>query len=86
MSKTLKFKPSALTIELLGWFGMVEILLAYTLISLKLIEPEFLYQALNASGALLLSLNSFEKKAWPPFSLNIIWSIIGVIAIIKMLF
>ena len=77
-------KNKNLIIELLGWLGMFEILLAYTLNALEIIGVGFLYLTLNATGALFLSFISFQKQAWQPFSLNIVWTIIGLVAIVRL--
>lgn len=72
--------------ELIGWCGAGAILLAYALISFKLLSSStFLYQILNGAGALCIAYISFKKKAYQPGILNVIWAIIALIAIIQLL-
>ena len=72
------------TVEILGWVGMVEILTAYTLNAVGVISAGLIYLVLNASGALFLSFISFQKHAWQPFCLNVTWTLIGLIALIRL--
>jgi hypothetical protein len=72
--------------EALGWYGTFAILLAYALVSLGIISSQtFIYQILNGTGALGIVYISFKKRAYQPGILNIIWSIIALIALIKLL-
>jgi len=80
----MRLKYKRLIIETLGWLGMFEILLAYTLNALEIINVGFFYLLLNATGALFLSFISLQKKAWQPFALNIVWTFIGLLAILRL--
>ena len=72
--------------ELIGWYGMVAIVLAYALVSFEYLSANSLmYQLLNATGALGIVYISFLKKAYQPGVLNMIWTIIAVIATIRLL-
>ncbi len=74
-------------IEILGWYGTVAIIGAYALSSFAIIKSDSLiYQMLNLTGALGIVGISLAKKAYQPSVLNIIWSIIALIAILKILF
>lgn len=74
-------------IELFGWYGTVVIVLAYVLVSFSIITPTNIwYQVLNGTGALGIVLVSFHKKNYQPGVLNIIWTGIAVIAILKIVF
>jgi len=71
-------------IEWYGWFGMAGIVLAYALASFSVIEATGLaYQVLNGLGALGIVFVSFYKKAVQPGVLNIIWTLIAVVAIAR---
>jgi len=73
-------------IELFGWYGTVVIVLAYVLVSFSILDATNIwYQILNGTGALGIVFVSFHKKNYQPGVLNIIWTAIAVIAIIKML-
>ena len=73
-------------IEIVGWYGAVAILIAYALVSFSLITPTSLeYQILNLTGGVGIIINSFKHKAYPSTILNAIWSIIAVVAILRVL-
>lgn len=73
--------------EIVGWYGTVAIVGAYGLSSFNVISSQsFLYQLLNVTGAIGIAIISLRKKTYQPAVLNIIWTIIGLIALIKMLF
>lgn len=73
-------------LEIIGWYGVVAIFLAYLLVSFSVIEPEtYLYQILNLTGGIGIVVVSVIKKAYQPAALNVIWSVIATIAIIRLL-
>ena len=72
--------------ESIGWYGTCAIVVAYALVSFNFLSTStFLYQILNATGALGIVYISIKKKAYQPGVLNIIWTIIALIAIIRLL-
>lgn len=74
-------------IEIIGWYGAIALLGAYTLVSFSLVKSDSLsYQLLNLTGAIGIAWVSIYKKAFQPGVLNIIWAIIALIAIIKLVF
>ena len=71
-------------IELYGWYGMAAIVLAYALASFSVIKATGLtFQILNATGAFGIVLVSFSKKAYQPGVLNIIWTLVAIVAIAR---
>ena len=73
------------TIEIFGWYGTVAIIFAYFLNSFDFISSsDILYQLLNISGALGIAIISFKKEAYQPMVLNIIWTVIGILALFKI--
>jgi hypothetical protein len=74
-------------IEFYGWCGMAAIVFAYALASFSVIEATGLgFQVLNGTGALGIVLVSFQKKAYQPGVLNILWTLIALVAIAKNIF
>lgn len=72
--------------EIYGWYGTFVIVLAYVLVSFSIIDATNVwYQVLNGTGALGIVAVSFHHKNYQPGVLNIIWSIIAIIAIVKIL-
>jgi hypothetical protein len=69
-------------IDIAGWSGMLLILAAYALNSSgRMRSDSQLYQWMNIVGAAGLTLNSGWNFAWPSATLNVVWLIIGVLAI-----
>jgi hypothetical protein len=74
-----------LWLDVFGWYGMVAIVAAYFLNSFSLIDASGLtYQLLNTTGAVGIVLVSRARRAYQPMVLNIVWTIIGLAALIKM--
>jgi hypothetical protein len=72
--------------SILGWIGMILLLLAYFLLSTKRLKINYvLYHLLNLFGAAGIGISTFVTHSWPAMALNIIWIIIAIIAIIKIL-
>ncbi|MEO1009556.1 MAG: hypothetical protein AAFX79_13415 [Planctomycetota bacterium] len=63
------------TIELLGWAGMVLLLVAYANRNTFHVLP---YSALNIAGSLLIAVLCWKQDAWPPFGLQIAWIAIAL--------
>jgi cell division protein FtsW (lipid II flippase) len=71
-------------IEIIGWLGMLLILIAYYLISSKRLEAKsILYQLFNLFGATGIVINAFYHKAFPSLALNTVWALIALWAMIS---
>lgn len=71
--------------EVLGWYGTIIILLSYILVSYNiLLGTSLTYQLMNFTGAVGLGLIAYKKSVYQSVVLNIIWGIIGIIAIITI--
>ena len=71
-----------LFIEILGWIGSVEILLAYGLNSYqKLRSDSMTFYLLNLTGGLSLIVYAIHKDALANAFINIVWVVIAAIAI-----
>jgi peptidoglycan biosynthesis protein MviN/MurJ (putative lipid II flippase) len=76
-------KPQ-LVIDILGWTGTGFLVLAYFLVSRKVLAGDSLnYQLLNLAGGGLLTLNSFYYGAFPSVALNIVWIGIAIFTLSK---
>lgn len=71
--------------NILGWIGMILVLLAYVLLSTNKINNGKLYQTLNFLAATLMAIGLFPTKAWFSFTLQIIWALVALISIIKII-
>ena len=70
--------------DILGWIGMIIVLIAYGLLSTNKIENGKLYQTLNLIAATFMAIGLFPTKAWFSFTLQVIWALIAIIAIVKL--
>lgn len=70
--------------EIIGWIGSMEILLAYGLNSYQKIRSDALsFVLLNLTGGLFLITYTFYKEAFANTFLNLVWVIIAVVALIR---
>lgn len=70
-----------------GWYGVLAILLAYFLVSFKIVEVKSLpYQALNLSGAIGIIVEAASKKDKQPVVLNTVWGLIALVVIAQIIF
>ena len=70
--------------DICGWIGMILVLVAYGLLSTNKVENGKLYQMLNLIAATFMAIGLFPTKAWFSFTLQVIWALIAVVAIIKL--
>lgn len=71
--------------EIAGWYGTFIILLAYGLVSFSLITGDSLiYQLMNITGSIGLLLIALVKKVYQSVTINIIWAVIGLVALVKL--
>jgi hypothetical protein len=72
--------------NVIGWYGVLAIILAYGLVSFNVITAKSIsYQVLNLSGAVGIVVEALSKKDAQPVVLNIIWAVIAAIAIVHIL-
>ena len=73
-----------LLIDIVGWAGVLSLLAAYALVSMKKVEGDSaVYQLLNLAGSAFLILNSFHYKAFPSVGVNIAWVGIAVYTMVR---
>jgi hypothetical protein len=73
-------------IQILGWVGMVVIVLAHYLVSTKKISGiSKRYHLLNIVGSVLVGLSVIQTRSWPALALQIAWILIALYAISKRL-
>ena len=71
--------------DILGWIGMVLVLVAYAMLSTNRINNGKLYQVINLVASIFMAIGLLPKNAWFSFALQIAWGLIAVIAIIKII-
>ncbi len=73
--------------EILGWYGAFTIILAYVLVSFAFIGTDsIIYQILNFTGAIGIVIISLAKRAYQPATINVIWMVIALIALLRIIF
>ncbi len=70
--------------DIIGWIGMIMVLLAYGLLSSNKIKNGLPYQLLNLLAGVLMAIGLYPKNAWFSFTLQIVWAFIALISIIKL--
>lgn len=70
--------------DILGWIGMILVLLAYILLSTNKIDNGILYQVLNLFAAIFMAIGLFPKNAWFSFTLQVIWGLVAIIGMYKI--
>lgn len=73
-----------LVVNVLGWAGAAAVLVAYALVSTGRLSPEGArFQVPNVVGALALMVNSTYFGALPSAFLNVVWTMIGLVALVR---
>lgn len=71
--------------ELLGWYGILALMVGYGLVSFSLIKPQgVIFQLLNITGSAGLLIVSIAKKVMQNVLLNIFWIIIGIVTLLSL--
>ena len=74
-------------VEIFGWYGAIGLISAYALVSYSVLSPTSIwYQLLNLTAALGIVTVSFYKKTYQPGILNMMWSLVALIALLKIIF
>jgi hypothetical protein len=77
--------PVEIGVEVAGWSGASLILLGYLLITAgRLTGQSALYQWMNVAGAAGFIVNGWWHGALPSAVLNVIWLLIGAVALIRL--
>ena len=72
--------------SLIGWVGMIFIVLAYIFFSQKKLKIDYvLYHLLNFIGAVGLAVSTFITESWPALTLALIFAVISIVYIVKIL-
>jgi len=70
--------------EAIGWYGLAAVLAGYFLNSFGYIQSNgFTYLLLNLTGGAAIALISYQKRAFQPMVLNIVWLVIALFGLLK---
>ena len=71
--------------EMIGWLGAGTFVIAYFLLSFKILTSDKVpYHIMNATGGILMSVSTYNMHDRPAFFVNIIWMGIAVFSIIRI--
>lgn len=74
-----------LLIEIIGWVGSIEVLLAYGLNSYQRLRSDsMVFYILNLTGGLALIFYTVYKAAYASAFINVVWVVIAAIAIVRV--
>ncbi len=77
--------PLEIAVEVVGWTGAALILGGYLLITMgKVTGQSALYQWMNVAGAAGFIVNGWWHGAVPSAALNVVWMMIGGVALWRM--
>jgi hypothetical protein len=77
------FEAMELLIDILGWIGSVEVLIAYGLnVSNRLKSNSLAYILLNLTGGILLIIYSFYYSAFANTFINVVWAVVAIGAMV----
>lgn len=69
-------------IDVIGWAGTIQYLIAYGLVSAKKVESDsWAYQGMNFAAGTMLIINTLYLEAYPSVGLNIAWVGIAVLTL-----
>ena len=75
-----------MTVEIIGWIGMILVFTAYLLITLNKVDRHSMhYHWINLIGACCIGINAFINTAYPAATLNILWAIIAILGLLKII-
>jgi hypothetical protein len=73
-------------VSVIGWYGVLAIISAYALVSFGIVGFHSLgYQLLNLTGAIAIVSEAYSKKDYQPVVLNILWSVIALVALAQII-
>jgi len=72
--------------QLIGWYGVVAIVIAFTLLNVGILGTDSLvYQLLNLTGAIGIIIEAGSKKDYQPVALNIVWLLVAIYGLLQII-
>ena len=79
-------KEPSLWVEIIGWTGSLEILLAYALNTYRKIRSDSIgFLLLNLTGGCLLIIYTVCKDAFASTFINVAWVLIALLSLLRLL-
>lgn len=70
--------------DIIGWIGMIILLIDFMLLSINKISNGKIYQLLNLIASVLIAVGLLPKNAWFSFTLEVIMAFISIVILIKI--
>jgi hypothetical protein len=70
--------------DIIGWAGMILVLVAYISLSANKIKNGILYQIMNLVASVLMAIGLYPKNAWFSFALQVVWGGVAIISIFSL--
>lgn len=72
-------------ISVLGWYGVVAILTAYTLMSFEILSSkDIIYLLLNLTGSVGIIIVAWSRKDAQPMVLNVVWAAVALLSLVNV--
>ncbi len=72
--------------QIAGWIGMILLIIAYFLLSIKKLKfNSLVYQLLNLFGSVGIIASTVATNSWPTVTLNVLWFGIAGFSIFKII-
>lgn len=73
--------------QIIGWYGVGAILVAFALLNLGIIGTDnLIYQLLNITGAVGIIVEASSRKDLQPVVLNIVWMLVALYGLLQIVF
>jgi hypothetical protein len=73
--------------QLIGWYGVGAILVAFVLLNFRTIGTDnLMYQLLNITGAVGVIVEASSRKDFQPVVLNIVWMLVALYGLLRLAF
>ncbi len=71
-------------LNLFGWFGVVAVASAYTLLLLGFLQStSVIYLLLNIAGSIAIMLDAWNAKNYQPVALNMFWALVALVSLVS---
>ncbi|MFC1757115.1 hypothetical protein ACFLZC_03100 [Patescibacteria group bacterium] len=81
----MQISKTGLACEVIGWVGTIALLGSQALLGLDIIKAEIPYFLIGFIACIFIVVISIYKKMWQGVAINITWSAISIIAVIRLL-
>lgn len=77
-------KRALTPLDIAAWLGTICIIVGYALFSTGVFSNPLPYHILNLLGSIAVAAISYRRHVWQPFTINTVFAIFALIAIIRI--